>query len=373
MSTKTDQRLLSLLYEGAGREDGWSPFMEAFVSTYPGGKGGLALHDPTIHQGMAVIGAGWAAGELDAYDAHYAAVNPWMARIHDKSVGQVSITDSLVPRNELIKTEFYSDWLTPTKVGAGIALQLRKDGTRHLVCTVLFPEVTAERDPDVLGRLERLAPHILRVSQLNRQIAMLEARAQAAESALEARQTAMLIVNDKSGVLYLNAAAERLAAAADGVKLTSGTLDALRPREAQALRRLIAEAGRSRDDITTPPGGTLRISRPSGLAAYEVLVSPVAGGVLTQGFAGAAAAVFLRDPARTSASDMEHLRQLYGLTLAEAKLMMALLTEDTLDSAAARFSLSKETLRSQLKSIFHKTGTRSQLELLRLGLRQVRG
>jgi DNA-binding CsgD family transcriptional regulator len=61
---------------------------------------------------------------------------------------------------------------------------------------------------------------------------------------------------------------------------------------------------------------------------------------------------------------IDRLRCHFGLTPAEARLAVHLVTGESLRSAAAKLSISYETARSQLKNIFNKTGTGRQAELV---------
>jgi len=58
------------------------------------------------------------------------------------------------------------------------------------------------------------------------------------------------------------------------------------------------------------------------------------------------------------------LRCHFGLTPAEARLALRLVTGETLRSAAAKLSITYENARTQLKNIFNKTGTCRQAELV---------
>jgi len=226
-----------------------------------------------------------------------------------------------------------------------------------------------ERDRHIVGRLQHLAPHLLRVAQLTRQLAELQTRAVASEVALDRLATAMMVVNRSGRLVHWNSAAQRLFAAADGLSIRCDELITACPGEGQILRQLVAEALRTSYNIAASPGGVMRLTRPSGRSSYELLVAPLSDSTLALGFSGPLVAVFVRDPDVQAVALPERLQRLYGLTAAEAKLMQALLAGDTLDVAADRFGVAKETVRSQLKSVFLKTDTGNQVELVRLGLR----
>ena len=61
---------------------------------------------------------------------------------------------------------------------------------------------------------------------------------------------------------------------------------------------------------------------------------------------------------------IDRLRSHFGLTLAEARLALHLVTGETLRSAAAKLQISYETARTRLKRIFSKTATCRQAELV---------
>jgi DNA-binding CsgD family transcriptional regulator len=367
-ATETHLGILSSLYETVAEPDGWATFIDALARSYGGGKATLIVAQ-NGHIGASASGQ-WEPEEITRFNQYYAANNPWWPRrLPGDPIGVVVRSEQVLARSDLLKTEHYNDFLRPALVESLVGVKIQEDGSRRMSVNVLFPQATLERDPDTVGRLQRLVPHILRVAQLKRQLGGFEARAVSAEAALNGLGTAMMIVNAARHLVYMNTAAERIITEGDGPKVVRFMLDAVVPGEGKLLRQLIASALQTTRDVAASPGGVMRISRRSGCAPYEVLVAPVLGTTLGLGFDGALAAVFVRDPEARIVPPTDRLRHLYALTGAEARLMQALLVGETLDTIAERFGVSRETLRSQLKAVFLMTGTSSQIELIRLGLR----
>jgi DNA-binding CsgD family transcriptional regulator len=367
----SDESLLGSLYETVGNPAAWQGFLDCLSDAYGDGMATLMMHDFASGQAFAEAPSFVDVGNTTSYMGYYAGLNPWLAAGSKRGAGSTMVSDALLPFDALVRTEFYNDWCRPQNIGGGVGVMVEKDAQRFMSLTVLLPRDRMERDGDVTARLRRLTPHLLRVAQLNRAFAALEARAVAAEGALERLATAMLVLGPEGQVIHLNAQADRILTAGDGITLRGGKIEAHRVDESQSLRALIAAAAVSRDDITVQPGGVTAISRRSGRRAYEVLVAPISGTTVKLGFSGSLVAVFIREPEAQMTTPVEWLRRIYRLTAAEARLMQALLAGDSLDEVAAKFTVTRETVRSQLKAIFQKTGATSQADLLRIGMRSL--
>ena len=80
----------------------------------------------------------------------------------------------------------------------------------------------------------------------------------------------------------------------------------------------------------------------------------------------ARAAVFITDPNAAAIPALALLREMFGLTAAEAALAAQISRGDGIQAAAERLSISGNTARTHLSRIFDKTGTSRQAELVRL-------
>lgn len=81
-------------------------------------------------------------------------------------------------------------------------------------------------------------------------------------------------------------------------------------------------------------------------------------------FDGCRAILVVHDLARSASANAEVLGLVYGLTKAESRLAAALCEGKDLSTLSKAFNVSHETLRSQLKTIFVKTGSSRQAELV---------
>lgn len=307
---------------------------------------------------------GFADEALRAYSDHYSHVNVWM--LHGRHLvrpGGILLSHEMYPVEALDRTEFYSDWLRPLglmhSMGAVVAVE------RDVTTTVAFlrGKAAGSYGPGEAGMLRRLVTHLGSVLRLHRRLARAHLEAESANTVLDCFPSAVVLVDAAGTVVGTNRAARELLAEADGLSLAGQAL-AVRGTEGADFRRLVSGAvGGGRDGQCA---GSLRLSRASGRPALHVWVTRVPTHQDPFSSHGAVAAVFVTDPAASDPLSHERLHSLYGLTPAESRLASLLADGKELRQAAEALEVSLHTVRTQLRSLFAKTDTRRQAELVRL-------
>jgi DNA-binding CsgD family transcriptional regulator len=102
--------------------------------------------------------------------------------------------------------------------------------------------------------------------------------------------------------------------------------------------------------------------RPNGLPVF-VRAAPIAGAGRDI-FSRGKALLFLASPHEPDEVRPELIRAVFGLTPTEARLARILIQEGDLATASEMLHIGKGTIRTHLKSIFRKTKTNGQTELI---------
>jgi len=170
----------------------------------------------------------------------------------------------------------------------------------------------------------------------------------------------VLVMDSKGQVIDSNPCAERVMRACEGINLRNGRLaftdPALDDRLVQAIGKYRTGNGYGQPVIAA----CVRCSR---LAPCRVLVVPVAPGDDGRDIAFFA---LIYAPNGSQEISLEVLRQLYGLTKAQAEVARSLYAGRSVEDTALALNLSLNTIRTHLKHIFTKCEVGSQAELLHM-------
>jgi DNA-binding CsgD family transcriptional regulator len=174
----------------------------------------------------------------------------------------------------------------------------------------------------------------------------------------------VVLTGPTAEVMHMNRAARTIVSASDGLVLNRNRMGASRASEGRTLVELVRRA--SSEDLGHDAGTrVVQITRSNG----RPLMCLVAGLRQPQAEEGRAApdvAVFVTDPDAFHSPAYEVLRELYDLTPAEARLARLLARGRSLREAARLHTVALSTVRTQVKGVLQKTGTRRQAELVAL-------
>lgn len=186
-------------------------------------------------------------------------------------------------------------------------------------------------------------------------------------SALDHLSVPVILCLRSLAVVHANPAAHRLVAAGCGLLMVGGALMAETPDAHAWLARVVAaELGPNTDPEHGPPRARVLTAAGHGAPVLAIAIAHV------RCAAACAAApevmVVLHCPEPHLGPPAALLRAAFGLSDGEIRILRALVGGNALTAVARRLRLSHETVRSHVKTIFAKTGTHRQAELVGLVL-----
>lgn len=230
----------------------------------------------------------------------------------------------------------------------------------------------AERDwrliPETVpASVARLAPHLAKAVEVNRTFGLLRESFRAVISALDYIRIGIAIVSRSGALMVGNREMHRILDLGDGIRLArTGRLECGNPGQSAELATAVAETCATSAGNGESAERLLLVERKSGKPTFLIEIAPLRDvtGELERGFAGAV--VFVIDPENTQTISVERLSKLFGLSQAEAAVARAMVDGLSAGDIADLRGTKEDTVRSQFKSIYAKTGVRRRADLVRL-------
>ena len=355
--------LINLIYEAALDSDFWPSVLMALADTV--GAKQIAMLSMDRRANVVSTFAPRLDPDLLAFWQKYWAF-PVLARASLRPTGEIYTLDSLMPK--FVATRFFNEFWRPAQLGLSAA------GANLLVEDQFSALIFFSNAPDKeflttqqMHVFEVVLRHLTRAARISRRLWELEIEQIAAVERLESLQEGALLVDSSGSVIRANAAAKAMLDDGDGIFLDNGRVAAA---GSEILQKLIASCAQTCLSLGGP-GGEFKIPREHPRSPLHVTMTPLRSktqfaDVPWIGVEVPVAIVTVRDPDVDCRQREINLRHCFGLTAAEARLAAEILKGDGRAAAARRRGISTATAKSHLSSIFEKTGTHRQAELIRL-------
>ena len=219
-------------------------------------------------------------------------------------------------------------------------------------------------EPENVDQFKLVLKHMAQALALAVRLGTLDQQCRFDLALIDAMRQAVFALDGAGKVVMTNAKADRLLGEGDALVALDGKLQCRLGSDQARFDKAVAAA---LDAATIEhKGGWVRIERTSSRRALMAFVAPLISPESPFGTMEPRALVIIGDAADALAIDEQALHDLFSLTQAEARLACALSAGHSIDSAAALFGVRPATIRSELKSIFRKTGVNRQQDLVRL-------
>lgn len=354
----TFSELIARLYGGIASDRPWQDFLESLAQWMDASFATIIISAPGQPRPATFLTPGSDA----TFDATYAstlfAEDPFQGLPDGQVTSYAQFMANLPPDEAAPYRAIMRESGFDQVLGIDLRFSGRFEARFRISRHASMPDFTAAER----RRLQDLVPHLRIAVDLFERLQFAGAEHGVFYSAAQGLGLAVIVLDRARRIVSSNALADHILEQADGIRRHGDELLFARTDHQRRVAALLgagdptpalAGAALTRWRIERPLHGDIVITaRPLELAAIHTGTG--------------ALALFLARPDPEKQVDPQMLRDLFGLTAAEARLTVALARGSNLVDAAHSLGIAHNTAKVQLRAVFAKTGVRRQAQLAAL-------
>ena len=359
--------LVESVYEMALDPESWPALVTRLSAAFGGSAGTLMQENVESGFGGSVV-HGLPDEAPGLYFNYYAGRNilrrvPGLSEFMSHFSPTVTYDEEFMPKSELVRSEFYADFLRHMGIHSLLTLTLWSSGMDVTALDIYRPSNRPGYDADDLRAAQILHPHLVRAFGISRRLAGAALVKDGLADAINRAPYGFFILDADRRPRHANVAGERMLKGGGGLTLVGGRLAATLAADTARLDALI---GAACGPVGTRAGGSIAVRRPGGRAPLSLTVAPAEADRFALFSLGPTAMVYVSDPEAAQNVSEIQLLEVFGLTPSQSKVAISIFEGRSARETAEALGLSFFTVRAHLAQIFEKTGVNRQVELVSL-------
>jgi len=285
------------------------------------------------------------------YIEEYGRINPLLATaVLGMAEGELGVLSRIPDLGDYYTSPFYREWVAPQGWGDWAAGVLQRGQDRVALLAVARKAAEGPFRTQQIRFLRLVLPHVQRATMLGRLLDVGLAQRDGMAALIDRLSVAALLVDPAGRIIHANAPAEAMLETGELLRADGSTLRLEDPPAAEALATMLAAS----------PGSEARlvpVATHAGRRVLSLLPATAESGGL--------AVVLATLPEPNAPLPGELLARAYGLTPGETRVLLPLLGGRSLQGIADDLGITHRTVKAHLHSVFTKTGTARQSDLLR--------
>ena len=358
--------LVGSIYDRVGQPEEWSALLEDLTDFVGGRVGQLAVFSLDGKRKPMWAVSGFERSRYREFLYRHATEDPRLPYILSNQ-GKVIRAEEGIDAARFRESALFKEVVQPFEIEHSLVTYFAKEADVMATLAAMRGEEAGAFRSDEVRRLALLVPHLRRAFELYALMRQASERTSDLASALDLLDAAVILTDSRLRVAHANRAAEALAQSRTGLSFDKGSLVL---KDSQASRRIAHAAS----EALAAASGNVEITHADHIAVtcgesgapYRVSLHPLSKRPARAGSGVKAELAIVIRTGTQKAPDgtAARLQRLFGLTVAESILAHAVASGRSINAHAQDRGIAISTARTQLRSLFAKTETHRQGELV---------